>query len=88
MEELLKVTDVEEWPEDEKATVIKHIVHRDELMAWMLKYKSYTREQLLEYFTEAEHQDGPEYWEQWQDPHSLASDIRLYFESKGRIKFK
>lgn len=54
---------------------------REYLKAQIRRYKSYTSAQIEEYFSEAEHQEGYEYWDQF-DLKSLSEDMRLYFTSK------
>lgn len=78
LEHLLCAADIRDWPEDEKQAALPRIEKRDEYIRWLYQYKAYTEAEIMEYALEAEHQDGVEYWDHFNNPHDLATDIRAY----------
>lgn len=55
-------------------------VSRNTAIAAMLA-EGYSQEQATEYADEAEHQDGDEYWEQFETLADVMDDVKLYWEN-------
>jgi hypothetical protein len=51
---------------------------------WLLLVQD-LKQRWEEYVTEAEHQDGLRYWDQFETPQDAADDFRLYEDVSGRI---
>jgi hypothetical protein len=54
--------------------------HRKAMKAWLMnvRFTAEYHQLAMEYIAEAEHQDGEEYWDQFQDYKELAEDFDAY----------